>query len=181
MTTPFQILIMMFVGWVNEHQRTVVAYLQEENRVLRELHGKKGQRVQQRPTETAGGEGQALGRRVLREIGTLVSPDTILRWHRELIARTYDGSEGRRPGRPAAPREIRDLVVRMETENAGFLNRTRSPKPAPSTSRRSGGAASAGGTSTGPDGSAGSIRSSSTWGPSSTPVGPSTHPHHRRR
>jgi hypothetical protein len=44
MNTPFQMLVMMFTGWVNEHQRTVIAYLQEENRVLRELHGKKGQR-----------------------------------------------------------------------------------------------------------------------------------------
>jgi hypothetical protein len=39
MTTPFQMLVMMFAGWVNEHQRSVIAYLQEENRELRELHG----------------------------------------------------------------------------------------------------------------------------------------------
>jgi putative transposase len=49
-----------------------------------------------------------------------VTPDTILRWHRELIARKYDGSEGRRPGRPAVAREIRGLVVRMATENEGW-------------------------------------------------------------
>ena len=52
---------MMFAGWVNEHQCTVIAYLQEENRVLRELHGRKRLRFQQGPTETAAGEGQGVG------------------------------------------------------------------------------------------------------------------------
>ncbi len=117
MNTPFQMLIMMFAGWVNEHQRTIIAYLQEENRVLRELHGRKRLRFNNDQRRRLAAKGKALGRRVLREIGTLVTPDTILRWHRELIARKYDGSEGRRPGRPAVAREIRELVVRMATEN----------------------------------------------------------------
>jgi transposase len=49
-----------------------------------------------------------------------VPSETILRWHRELIARKYDGSEGRRSGRPAVAGEIRELVVRMATENEGW-------------------------------------------------------------
>ena len=117
MTTPFQMLIMMFAGWVNEQQRTIIGYLQEENRVLRELNGRKRLRFNNDQRRRLAARGKALGRRVLREIGTLVTPDTILRWHRELIARKYDGSEGRRPGRPAVAREIRKLVVRMATEN----------------------------------------------------------------
>jgi hypothetical protein len=32
-------------------------------------------------------KGQRLGRRVLRQIETIVTPDTILRWHRHLMAR----------------------------------------------------------------------------------------------
>ncbi len=110
-------VIMMFAGWVNEHQCTVIAYLQEENRVLRELHGKKRLRFNNDQRRRLAAKGKALGRRVLREVGTLVTPDTILRWHRELIARKYDGSEGRRPGRPPVSGEIRELVVRMATEN----------------------------------------------------------------
>jgi len=117
MNTPFQMLIMMFAGWVNEHRRAVIAYLQEENRVLRELHGKKRLRFNNDQRRRLAVKGKALGRRVPREVGTLVTPDTILRWHRELIARKYDGSEGRRPGRPGVAREIRELVVRMATEN----------------------------------------------------------------
>jgi transposase InsO family protein len=53
----------------------------------------------------------------LRELGTLVTPDTLLRWHRRLIARKYDGSKKRGPGRPGVMKEIRALVVRMATEN----------------------------------------------------------------
>ena len=59
--------------------------------------------------------GKPLGRRVLRGFEPIVTPDTILRWHRELIARKYDGSAVRGPGRPAIAREIRALAVRMET------------------------------------------------------------------
>ncbi len=57
------------------------------------------------------------GRRILRELRTIVTPDTLLRWNRELVARKYDGSENRRPGRPRIVDEIRALVVRMADEN----------------------------------------------------------------
>ena len=65
-------------------------------------------------------KGKTLGRRLLTDIGTLVIPDTILRWHRELIARKYDGSAKRGPGRPRVMEEIRALVVRMAIENEGW-------------------------------------------------------------
>jgi hypothetical protein len=58
-----------------------------------------------------------LGRRVLRDIATIVTPDTLLAWHRRLIAQQYDGSARRGPGRPLIPAEIRALIVRMATEN----------------------------------------------------------------
>jgi putative transposase len=60
-----------------------------------------------------------LGRKVLAQVGTLVTPDTILRWHRLLVARKWDYSARRQkqPGRPALAVEIRDLVVRLAREN----------------------------------------------------------------
>ena len=58
-----------------------------------------------------------LGRRVLHELATLVTPETLLAWHRKLIARKYDGSKQRGPGRPRTPDEIQLLVVRLATEN----------------------------------------------------------------
>jgi len=60
---------------------------------------------------------QKLGRRVLHELATLVTPETLLAWQRTLIARKYDGSQQRGPGRPRTPIEIQQLVVRMATEN----------------------------------------------------------------
>ena len=57
---------------------------------------------------------------MLGELVTIVTSDTILRWHRELIARKYDGSDNRRPGRPRITDEVRALVVRMASENESW-------------------------------------------------------------
>jgi transposase InsO family protein len=61
--------------------------------------------------------GKALGRRALTQVAGIVTPDTILRWYRRLIAEKYDGSARRRRGRPMTPRTIAELVVRMAVEN----------------------------------------------------------------
>ena len=65
-------------------------------------------------------KGKSLGRRVPRRYASIVTPDTILRWHRELIARKYDGSSLRRSGRPPVAKAIRALVVRVASENKGW-------------------------------------------------------------
>ena len=46
-----------------------------------------------------------------------MTPDTILRWYRRLVAKKYDGSKTRRPGRPSTKPDLAALVVRMATEN----------------------------------------------------------------
>jgi putative transposase len=51
-----------------------------------------------------------------RRLGLLVTPSTILRWHRQLIARRWT-TPHTRPGRPAIPAGVRALVVRLATEN----------------------------------------------------------------
>ena len=63
--------------------------------------------------------GAALGRRVLAQVATIVTPDTILRWHRQLIARKWTYPR-RGPGRPTTLPEIRRLVVRMATDNPSW-------------------------------------------------------------
>jgi putative transposase len=60
---------------------------------------------------------KALGRRVLAEVATIVTPETLLAWHRKLIAQKYDGTAHRSPGRPRTADEIEALVVRMAEEN----------------------------------------------------------------
>ena len=62
-------------------------------------------------------KGKVLGRRRLAVVAGIVTPDTILRWYRSLVAKKYDGSNSRRPGRPSTTPDIAALVVRMATEN----------------------------------------------------------------
>jgi transposase len=57
------------------------------------------------------------GRKLLKEVATIVTPETLLAWHRKLIAQKYDGSGKRRQGRPQTASEIETLVVRMAEEN----------------------------------------------------------------
>ena len=65
-------------------------------------------------------KGKALGRKALREIAGIVTPDTILRWYRRLVAKKYDGSRRRGPGRPPTDKVIAELVVRMAVDNPGW-------------------------------------------------------------
>src|SRR5207247_843589 len=58
--------------------------------------------------------------RVLRQVATIVTPDTILRWHRRLIARKWPFTP-QRPGRPGIMKEeTSSLILRMATENPGW-------------------------------------------------------------
>jgi putative transposase len=60
---------------------------------------------------------KGLGRKLLSEVATLVTPDSLLAWHRKLIAQKYDGHHKRRPGRPQTGKELGSLVVRISEEN----------------------------------------------------------------
>ena len=105
MPHALQFLVLTVAGWVNRHQEDVIDYLREENRILREQRGpdRFGSR---RPAPSTRGARQALGRRTLMQVAGIVTPDTILRWYRRLIAQKYDGSP-RTTSRPPddAPRD----------------------------------------------------------------------------
>jgi hypothetical protein len=62
-------------------------------------------------------KGKVRGRRRLAGIVGIVTPDTILRWYRTLVAKNYDGSTARRPGRPSTKANIAAAVVRIAQEN----------------------------------------------------------------
>jgi hypothetical protein len=104
-------------GWINQHQRDVIDYLRTENRVLREQLGPRRLRYTDDQRSRLGAKAKNLRRRVLQEIGTIVSPDTLVAWHRHVIARNYGGSHRRGPGRPPVAAEIRQLIVRRATDN----------------------------------------------------------------
>src|SRR5262249_61469236 len=90
---PLQFLLVALAGWLNQQQREVIDYLQTENRVLREQLGPRRLRFTDDQRVRLAAKAKHLRRRVLREIGAIVSPDTLLAWHRHLIARKYDGHQ----------------------------------------------------------------------------------------
>ena len=109
-------LLAALLGWLEREQRDVIAFLREENRVLKTQLAGRRPRFTDPQRRRLAQLGQRLGRAVLRDVATLVTPDTILRWHRELIVRKWTYSRRRR-GRPGALAEIRHLAVRMAREN----------------------------------------------------------------
>jgi len=117
---PLQFVLVALAGWINQQQREVIDYLQEENRVLREQLGARRLRFTDDQRRRLAANARILGRRLLREFATIVTPATLLAWHRTLIARQYDGSTRRGRGRPPVMSEIRALIVRMATENRGW-------------------------------------------------------------
>jgi transposase len=110
----------MFAGWVNRGQQASIEYLKEENRVLRELHGARRLCFNDEQRARLARKAKALPHAVLREIGSLVTPDTMMRWYRRLIAHKYDGTDRRGPGRRPEPQKVRELVVRLATDNPGW-------------------------------------------------------------
>jgi transposase InsO family protein len=117
---PLQFVLVALAGWVNQQQQDVIAYPQEENRVLREQISTRRLRFTDDQRRRLAAKARTLGRRALQEIATIVTPDTLQAWHRALIATQYDGSTRRGPGRPPVISEIRSLIVRMATENRGW-------------------------------------------------------------
>jgi hypothetical protein len=98
-------LLMTFSGWVHRRQLTVIEFLQAENRMLKERL--RGKRLRFTDAERAllARKAKAIGRKALLELDTLVSPDTLMRWHRRLVAQKWDFSKRRSPGRPGIIRE----------------------------------------------------------------------------
>ena len=117
MPRPLAFLLLVFSGWVNRHQQAVIDYLLEENRVLRAAHGSRRMRLTDDQRRRLAVKGQVLGRRHLAAVAGIVTPDTILRWYRKLVAKKYDGSKKRRPGRPPTKPDLAALVARMANDN----------------------------------------------------------------
>ena len=94
-------------------------YLATENRVLR---GQIKGRILLTDAEriSLAKIGKELGKRALEEVATVVKPATILGWHRRLVAKKFDGSKNRGPGRPPIETEIERLIVRMAEDNPGW-------------------------------------------------------------
>ena len=116
----WQLLLVAVAGWMNRHQQDVIAYIQEENSVLK--HKLQGKRIRFTDDERRrlAVKGKILGRKTLLKVASIVTPETILRWHRKLVALKYDGSARRGPGRPRVAEEIPERTIRMARENPSW-------------------------------------------------------------
>ena len=107
---PWQLYFLIMAGWVNRQQQVVIEYLRTENQVLREQFGSKRILLTDAQRRRLAVKGRILGRKMLEEVGTLFTPDTILRWHRQLVVRKWNYSERRKKtvGRPRIRQVIED-------------------------------------------------------------------------
>src|SRR6185503_14101005 len=97
-------LLMLVSGWVHRHQLIVIEFLQAENRLLKQRL--RGKRIRFTDAERAplARKAKAVGRKALLKLDTIVSPDTLLRWHRRLVAEKWNYAQRRCPGRPGVMR-----------------------------------------------------------------------------
>ena len=114
---PLQFLAAWLAVWLGRVLQEQVEYLKAENLLLREKLGPKRVRLTDAERRRLATLGKALGRKGLAAVATIASPETILLWYREMVAKKYDGSQQRGQGRPKTAAEIAALVVRMAKEN----------------------------------------------------------------
>ena len=113
-------LLAYITGTVDQELLVRHEYLVTENRMLRaQLKGRV--RLSDGERKALAEIGQKLGKKALEEVAKIVKPDTILAWHRKLVAQKFDGSQQRKaPGRPTIAPELEALVVRMAQENRSW-------------------------------------------------------------
>ncbi len=116
---PLQVLLLTVSGIVNRHQANVIAYLVEENRVLKERMGGRSLRLTDDQRRRLAAKAKLLGRRALDSVATIVTPDTLMRWYRRLIALKWT-YQTKRVGRPGLMKAIAALIVRMARENSSW-------------------------------------------------------------
>ena len=97
---PLEFLLICLAGWLNQRERMINEYLWAENRILREQFGKNRLRLTDDQRRRLAVLGKTLGRQALQEWASIVTPDTIMRWYRVLVAKKWDYSARRGPGRP---------------------------------------------------------------------------------
>src|SRR6267143_6685647 len=117
---PFSFLVVSLAGWLNQRQHQIIDYLVEENCVLREQIGRRRLRFTDNQRRRLAAKAKKLGRKILAQVATIVTPETLLAWHRRLIANKYDGSAQRSVGRPRTSADIAALVTRMAEENRNW-------------------------------------------------------------
>jgi hypothetical protein len=119
--SPRNSLALLIAGlacWVERKAAAEIEYLKTENRALRARLGRRRMFFTDAERRTLATLAKTLGRKALNGLDPIVSPATLLRWHRELVAKKWTFLERRRPGRPRTKLDIEQLIVRMATTGA---------------------------------------------------------------
>ncbi len=113
-------LLAYITGTVDQELLQRNEYLVTENRILRnQIKGRV--RLSDGERKALAEIGKKLGKQALAEVASIVTPDTILAWHRKLVVQKFDGSQQRKVlGRPQIDAELEALVVRMAQENRSW-------------------------------------------------------------
>src|SRR5487761_2147870 len=106
--------------WLERQAAAQIEYLKAENRLLRARLGRRRLVFTDPERRTLAVLAKEIGSKVLRDLDPLVSPATLMRWHRNLVARKWTFIERRGPGRPRTKIDIEQLIVRMAHENPGW-------------------------------------------------------------
>ena len=115
---PWQFLIVVLVGWIHREQQKIIEFYQTQVETLMKAQGKKRLLLNDDQRRLLAVKGKSLGRKALMELTTIVTPDTIMRWHRKLVVEKWDHSECRQSvGRPRVKQEVVDLVLHFAKEN----------------------------------------------------------------
>jgi len=116
---PWQLFFLILSGWVNRQQQEIIEFQNAQIQALMDKMGRKRIILTDDQRRVLAVKGKVLGRKTMMELTTIVTPDTILRWHRRLIAKKWDysSSRGNAPGRPRVPDDVAQLVLRMAREN----------------------------------------------------------------
>jgi hypothetical protein len=114
--SPFSLAVSILAGFLNRRQQDAIEFLREENRVLRQMLGGRRVVFNDAQRKRLAIRGEVLGRALLKGIATLVQPDTILDWHRRLVAKKWTYAGGAQ-GNADVMKEITKHVVRMAREN----------------------------------------------------------------
>ena len=115
---PWQFFFVILLGWVHRELQKIIEFYQAELQTVMEAQGKTRLPLTDDQRRLLAVKGKSLGRKKLMELTTIVTPDTILRWHRQLVAQKWDYSKRRKSvGRPRTEKEIVDLVLQFDREN----------------------------------------------------------------
>ena len=117
---PLRYFIAALAVWLNRQQQEVIDDLKEENRLLKERLNDRKLHFTDAERRRLAARAKLLGRKILAQLNTLVTPDTLLRWLRGLIAQKLNHVQTRKRGRPRTKDEIVALILRMARENSGW-------------------------------------------------------------